>query len=158
MKKKFFIFVLTATMLVISPISVFAAMADDEFSYVSTYDDGTADTELSYFKNSSYMVKIPLRISNLVENGYSFTAQSIDILDNEIVRVYAENTSIEMTNERGDTCTLNLSSDGTNGEMGSFRNGESTSTVHMTGQMDMGAKAGSYTGKATFSVRLENVR
>lgn len=108
--------------------------------------------------HSSYLVKIPLQISNLVENGYSFTAQSINILDNEVVRVYAENTSIEMTNERGDTCTLNLSSDGANGEMGSFRNGENASTIRMTGQMGMDARAGSYTGKATFSVRLENVR
>lgn len=158
MKKKCISLLLAACMLTITPITANAAMSDDEFSYLSTYDDGVADCELEYFQNSSYIVKIPLRINNITGEGYTFTAQSIDILDNEVVRVYTENPNVTMTNERGDTCTLTLSSDGTNGEMGSFRNGESTSTVHMTGQMEMGARAGSYSGKATFSVRLETLR
>lgn len=158
MKKKLISLMLVVGMVAVVPTNVYAAYSDDDYAYVSEFEGGTADTELSYFQNSSYLVKIPLRISNLVENGYSFTAQSVNILDNEVVRVYAENTSVEMTNERGDTCTLNLSSDGANGEMGSFRNGETASTIRMTGQMGMDARAGSYTGKTTFSVRLETVR
>ncbi|WP_373102853.1 hypothetical protein [Blautia obeum] len=158
MKKKLISLMLAVGMIAVVPTSVYASYSDDDYSYVSEFEGGTADTELEYFQSSSYLVKIPLRISNLVENGYSFTAQSINILDNEVVRVYAENTSVEMTNERGDTCTLNLSSDGTNGEMASFRNGETSSAIRMNGQMEMGARAGSYSGKATFSVRLETLR
>ena len=52
-------------------------------------------------------------------------------------------------------CFLN---DGTNGEMASFRNGETSSTIRRNGQMEMDARAGSYSGKANFSVRLETLR
>lgn len=158
MKKTILSLIMIGAIMATTPLMTYAAMSDDEYSFVSQYDDSTANTELSYVQNSSYIVKIPLRINNLVENGYVFTAQSINILDNEIVRVYAENSSVQMTNERGDTCTLNLSGDGSNGEVGAFRNGESTSTVRMNGQMEMDARAGSYTGTAIFSVKLEPVR
>lgn len=142
----------------ITPVTVNAAMTDDNFSYMSEFEGGTADTELSYFQNSTYMVKIPLRINNIVESGYVFTADSINILDNQSVNVYVENSSIEMTNERGDTCSLELrcSDDkGKQGLVGTFKNGETTSSVTMNAQMSPGARAGSYTGTATFSVRLE---
>ena len=141
-----------------TPTTVNAAMTDDNYSYMSEYEGGTADTELSYFQNSTYLVKIPLRINNIVESGYVFTADSINILDNQSVNVYVENNSIEMTNERGDTCSLELrcSDDkGKQGLVGTFKNGETTSSVTMNAQMGSGARAGSYTGTATFSVRLE---
>ena len=41
------------------------------------------------------------------------------------------------------------------GLVGTFKNGETTSSVTMNAQMSPGARAGSYTGTATFSVRLE---
>lgn len=147
-----------AVCMMITPITVNAAYTDDEFSFVSEFEGGTADTELSYFQNSTYLVKIPLRINNVVEAGYVFTASSINILDNQTVNVYAENSSVEMTNERGDTFSLELrSSDnqGKQGLVGTFKNGETTSSITMNAQIDPGARAGSYTGIATFSVRLE---
>lgn len=157
MKKRCLSLMMAACMM-ITPITVNAAMTDDNFSYMSEYEGGTADTELSYFQNSTYMVKIPLRINNIVESGYVFTADSINILDNQSVNVYVENSSVEMTNERGDTCSLELrcSDDkGKQGLVGTFKNGETTSSVTMNAQMGSGARAGSYTGTATFSVRLE---
>ena len=107
MKKRCFSLMMAACMMV-TPVTVNAAMTDDNFSYMSEFEGGTADTELSYFQNSTYMVKIPLRINNIVESGYVFTADSINILDNQSVNVYVENSSVEMTNERGDTCSLEL--------------------------------------------------
>ena len=157
MKKRCLSLMMVACMMV-TPITVIAAMTDDNFSYMSEYEGGTANTELSYFQNSTYMVKIPLRINNIVESGYVFTADSINILDNQSVNVYVENSSVEMTNERGDTCSLELrcSDDkGKQGLVGTFKNGETTSSVTMNAQMGSGARAGSYTGTATFSVRLE---
>lgn len=157
MKKRCLSLMMAACMMT-TPATVNAAMTDDNFSYMSEYEGGTADTELSYFQNSTYMVKIPLRINNIVESGYVFTADSINILDNQSVNVYVENSSVEMTNERGDTCSLELrcSDDkGKQGLVGTFKNGETTSSVTMNAQMGSGARAGSYTGTATFSVRLE---
>lgn len=157
MKKRCLSLMMAACMMT-TPTTVNAAMTDDNFSYMSEYEGGTADTELSYFQNSTYMVKIPLRINNIVESGYVFTADSINILDNQSVNVYVENSSVEMTNERGDTCSLELrcSDDkGKQGLVGTFKNGETTSSVTMNAQMGSGARAGSYTGVATFSVRLE---
>ena len=147
-----------AACMMVTPITVNAAMTDDNFSYMSEYEGGTADTELSYFQNSTYMVKIPLRINNIVESGYVFTADSINILDNQSVNVYVENSSVEMTNERGDTCSLELrcsDDQGKQGLVGTFKNGETTSSVTMNAQMSPGARAGSYVGTAVFSVRLE---
>lgn len=144
--------------MVITPVTVNAAMTDDNFSYMSEFEGGTADTELSYFQNSTYLVKIPLRINNIVEAGYVFTADSINILDNQSVNVYVENSSVKMTNERGDTCSLELrcsDEKGKQGLVGTFKNGETTSSVTMNAQMSPGARAGSYVGTATFSVRLE---
>ena len=157
MKKRCFSLMMAACMMV-TPITVNAAMTDDNFSYMSEYEGGTADTELSYFQNSTYMVKIPLRINNIVESGYVFTADSINILDNQSVNVYVENSSVEMTNERGDTCSLELrcsDDQGKQGLVGTFKNGETTSSVTMNAQMSPGARAGSYVGTAVFSVRLE---
>lgn len=157
MRKKCISLVMSVCMMTM-PINVNAAMSDGEYSYVSTYDDGTASSELSYVQDSSYLVKIPLRINNIVESGYVFTADSINILDNQSVNVYVENSSVKMTNERGDTCSLELrcSDDkGKQGLVGTFKNGETTSSVTMNAQMSPGARAGSYTGTATFSVRLE---
>ena len=146
MKKRCLSLMMAACMMT-TPATVNAAMTDDNFSYMSEYEGGTADTELSYFQNSTYMVKIPLRINNIVESGYVFTADSINILDNQSVNVYVENT-----------CSLELrcSDDkGKQGLVGTFKNGETTSAVTMNAQMGSGARAGSYTGTATFSVRLE---
>lgn len=157
MRKKCISLVIAACMMVM-PIPVNASMNDGEYSYLSTYDDGTASSELSYFQDSSYLVKIPLRISNIVESGYVFTADSINILDNQSVNVYVENSSVEMTNERGDTCNLELScSDdkGKQGLVGTFKNGETMSSVTMNAQMSPGARAGAYTGTAVFTVKLE---
>ena len=157
MRKKCISLAIAACMMIM-PTTVNAAMTDDNYSYMSEYEGGTADTELSYFQNSTYLVKIPLRINNIVESGYVFTADSINILDNQSVNVYVENNSIEMTNERGDTCSLELrcSDDkGKQGLVGTFKNGETTSSVTMNAQMGSGARAGSYTGTATFSVRRE---
>ena len=157
MKKRCFSLMMAACMMV-TPITVNAAMTDDNFSYMSEYEGGTADTELSYFQNSTYMVKFPLRINNIVESGYVFTADSINILDNQSVNVYVENSSVEMTNERGDTCSLELrcsDDQGKQGLVGTFKNGETTSSVTMNAQMSPGARAGSYVGTAVFSVRLE---
>ena len=64
---------LVVGMIAVVPTSVYASYSDDDYSYVSEFEGGTADTELEYFQSSSY----------LVENGYSFTAQSINILDND---------------------------------------------------------------------------
>ena len=157
MKKRCLSLMMAACMMT-TPTTVNAAMTDDNFSYMSEYEGGTADTELSYFQNSTYMVKIPLRINNIVESGYVFTADSINILDNQSVNVYVENSSVEMTNERGDTCSLELScsdSQGKQGLVGTFKNGETTSSVTMNAQMSPGARAGLYTGAAVFTVRLE---
>lgn len=149
---------MVAACMVIMPITVNAAYTDDDYSYVSEVEGGTANTELSYFQNSTYLVKIPLRINNIVESGYTFTADSINILENQSVNVYVENSSVEMTNERGDQCNLELSCSDSQGKqnlVGTFKNGETTSSVTMNAQMSPGARAGSYTGTATFSVRLE---
>ena len=157
MRKKCISLAIAACMMIM-PTTVNAAMTDDNYSYMSEYEGGTADTELSYFQNSTYLVKIPLRINNIVESGYVFTADSINILDNQSVNVYVENNSIEMTNERGDTCSLELRCSDDKGKqslVGTFKNGETTSSVTMNAQMGSGARAGSYTGTATFSVRLE---
>lgn len=157
MKKRCFSLMMAACMMV-TPVTVNAAMTDDNFSYMSEFEGGTADTELSYFQNSTYLVKIPLRINNIVEAGYVFTADSINILDNQSVNVYVENSSVNMTNERGDTCSLELScsdSQGKQGLVGTFKNGESTSSVTMNAQMSPGARAGAYTGTAVFTVKLE---
>lgn len=157
MKKRYLSLMMAACM-VITPVTVNAAMTDDNFSYMSEFEGGTADTELSYFQNSTYLVKIPLRINNIVEAGYVFTADSINILDNQLVNVYVENSSVKMTNERGDTCSLELrcsDEKGKQGLVGTFKNGETTSSVTMNAQMSPGARAGSYVGTATFSVRLE---
>lgn len=158
MNKKLVSLMMAVTMAAVSPVSVYAAMSDDEYSYLSEFEGGSANTELSYFQNSSYIVKIPLRINNIVESGYTFTAESINILDNETVNVYTENSTVKMTNERGDTCSLELrcSDDtGKQGLVGTFKNGQTTSSVTMNAQMSADARAGSYTGTATFSVRLE---
>ena len=157
MKKRYLSLMMAACM-VITPVTVNAAMTDDNFSYMSEFEGGTADTELSYFQNSTYLVKIPLRINNIVEAGYVFTADSINILDNQSVNVFVENSSVKMTNERGDTCSLELrcsDEKGKQGLVGTFKNGETTSSVTMNAQMSPGARAGSYVGTATFSVRLE---
>ena len=157
MKKKCISLVMAACM-IITPITVNAAMSDGEYSYVSTYDDGTASSELSYVQESSYLVKIPLRINNIVESGYVFTADSINILDNQTVNVYVENSSVNMTNERGDICSLELrcsDDQGKQGLVGTFKNGETTSSVTMNAQMSPGARAGSYVGTAVFTVKLE---
>lgn len=157
MKKRGLSLMMAACMM-ITPTTVNAAMSDGEYFYVSTYDDGTASSELSYVQDSSYLVKIPLRISNIVESGYVFTADSINILDNQSVNVYVENSSVEMTNERGDICSLELrcSDDkGKQGLVGTFKNGETTSSVTMNAQMGSGARAGSYVGTAVFTVKLE---
>lgn len=157
MKKRYLSLMMAACM-VITPVTVNAAMTDDNFSYMSEFEGGTADTELSYFQNSTYLVKIPLRINNIVEAGYVFTADSINILDNQSVNVYVENSSVKMTNERGDTCSLELrcsDEKGKQGLVGTFKNGETTSSVTMNAQMSPGSRAGSYVGTATFSVRLE---
>ena len=157
MKKRCLSLMMAACMMTM-PINVNAAMSDGEYSYVSTYDDGTASSELSYVQDSSYLVKIPLRINNIVESGYVFTADSINILDNQSVNVYVENSSVEMTNERGDTCNLELScsdSQGKQGLVGTFKNGETMSSVTMNAQMSPGARAGAYTGTAVFTVKLE---
>ncbi len=156
--KKRYISLMMAACMIIAPMTVSAAMTDDEYSYMSEYEGGTANTELSYIQNSTYIVKIPLRINNLVESGYVFTAESINILDNQSVNVYVENNMIEMVNERGDSCSLEISCSDTQGKqglVGTFKNGETTSSVTMNAQMNPGAKAGSYSGIATFSVRLE---
>nr|WP_294678005.1 hypothetical protein [uncultured Blautia sp.] len=157
MKKKCISLVMAACM-IITPITVNAAMSDGEYYYVSTYDDGTASSELSYVQESSYLVKIPLRINNIVESGYVFTADSINILDNQTVNVYVENSSVNMTNERGDICSLELrcsDDQGKQGLVGTFKNGETTSSVTMNAQMSPGARAGSYVGTAVFTVKLE---
>lgn len=157
MKKKCISLVMAACM-IITPITVNAAMSDGEYYYVSTYDDGTASSELSYVQESSYLVKIPLRINNIVESGYVFTADSINILDNQTVNVYVENSSVNMTNERGDICSLELrcsDDQGKQGLVGTFKNGETTSSVTMNAQMSPGARAGSYVGTAVFAVKLE---
>ena len=157
MKKRCLSLMMAACMMT-TPTTVNAAMTDDNFSYMSEYEGGTADTELSYFQNSTYMVKIPLRINNIVESGYVFTADSINILDSQSVNVYVENSSVEMTNERGDTCSLELrcSDDkGKQGLVGTFKNGETASSVTMNAQIDPGARAGAYVGTAVFTVRLE---
>ncbi len=157
MKKKCISLVMAACM-IITPITVNAAMSDGEYYYVSTYDDGTASSELSYVQESSYLVKIPLRINNIVESGYVFTADSINILDNQTVNVYVENSSVNMTNERGDICSLELrcsDNQGKQGLVGTFKNGETTSSVTMNAQMSPGARAGSYVGTAVFTVKLE---
>lgn len=158
MKKRLFAMILVGLMAVGTSTTAFAAMTDDSYTYMPEYDDSSASTELSYFKGSSYLVKIPLRINDIVNSGYTFTASSIDILDNEVVNVYADSTTITMTSDRGDTCNMELrcsDSSAKPGLMGTFRNGETISSVSMQAQMDMGAKAGSYTGTATFSVKLE---
>lgn len=158
MKKKLIPFMLAASMVAVTPISVYATYTDDDYSYVSEFEGGTANTELSYFQSSTYLVKIPLRINNIVEAGYVFTADSINILDNQSVNVYVENSSIEMTNERGNQCSLELSCSDNQGKqnlVGTFKNGETMSSVTMNAQMSPGARAGSYTGTATFAVRLE---
>ena len=158
MRKKCISLLMAVSMAAISPLSVYAAMSDDEFSYLGTFDGGTANTELEYIQSSSYVVKIPLRINNIVETGYVFTADSINILDTEKVNVYVENRNIEMVNGRGDTCSMEIRSSNSEGDpalVGTFRNGETTSSITMQAQIDPGARAGSYTGTATFSVRLE---
>lgn len=157
MKKRCLSLMMAACMM-ITPVTVNAAMTDDNFSYISEFEGGTANAELSYFQSSTYLVKIPLRINNIVEAGYVFTADSINILDNQSVNVYVENSSIEMTNERGDQCSLELSCSDNQGKqnlVGTFKNGETTSSVTMNAQMSPGVRAGSYTGIAIFSVRLE---
>lgn len=65
MKKKLISLMLVVGMIAVVPTSVYAAYSDDDYSYVSEFEGGTADTELEYFQSSSYLVKIPLRISNL---------------------------------------------------------------------------------------------
>lgn len=115
------------------------------------------DTELVYDLPSQYEVVIPESIN--VNNDYSFMATKMNIRANEQVDVYAPNyTDIILTNESGDTMTVDLNSS-YGGTVAQFNKGDLSSRLPMTANAIYtdDTPAGEYKGTTTFIISLRNV-
>ena len=154
--KKFLSLMLAICFMICNITTVFAS--DIEYTEINEFMD-TASSQVNYTVQSSYSVKIPVAINDVVFSGYSFQASHINILDTEIVRVYCEN-DVNMTNERGDTFEMRLyDMNGSEGSriVASFNDQELTSSSVMLGRpVEMeNLRAGYYQGSATFRVCIE---
>lgn len=149
MKKKLLCLTIALSLLVGSTMSVSAAQVQT--------DGETADIQLTYDQASTFCVNIPESISLNSADGYTFTADYINITDNQQVCVLAPMGEISLTNEHGKRGTVYLSADKDN--MGNcvalFERDETTSSIAMRGQFD-GTAAGHYSGTVTFTIQLRN--
>lgn len=151
MKK--FISLFLAIVLTLS-MSVTAFAAD----MMLPHDGATGSSTVTYRVESSFCVIIPETMDG--NNGFSLTADFMNITESEKVCVYvnSENGKFTLTNESGDTMEANIYTNHSSGYIGSFVKGQTTSDVvcYVQPSGDTIPKAGEYSGTVEFIVKLES--
>lgn len=146
--KKLLACLLSFLLLVGSSMSVFAQ---------ETTNDSWMEIPTVYQIQSSYSIYIPEKI-DFTDMGYTFSAESINILDDQIVYIVPYNTTVEMTNDSGLTGTLHIRTDDPSGldRVAVFENGNLTSDIRMSGSFEGATAAGEYRGTAQFQIFVGN--
>lgn len=146
--KKLLACLLSFSLLVGSSMSVFAQ---------ETTNDSWMEIPTVYQIQSSYSIYIPEKI-DFTDMGYSFSAESINILSDQIVYIVPYNTTVEMTNDSGETGTLHIRTDDPSGldRVAVFENGSLTSDIRMSGSFEGATAAGEYRGTAQFQIFIGN--
>ena len=146
--KKLLACLLSFLLLVGSSMSVFAQ---------ETTNDSWMEIPTVYQIQSSYSIYIPEKI-DFTDMGYTFSAESINILDDQIVYIVPYNTTVEMTNDSGLTGTLHIRTDDPFGldRVAVFENGNLTSDIRMSGSFEGATAAGEYRGTAQFQIFVGN--
>lgn len=146
--KKLFASILSFILLLGSSMSVLAQ---------ETTNDTWMEIPATYQIQSSYSIYIPESI-DFTDMGYSFSAESVNILDSQIVYIVPYNTTVEMTNDSGLTGTLHIQTDDPSGlgRVAVFENGNLTSDIRMSGSFEGATAAGEYRGTAQFQIFVGN--
>ena len=138
-----------------------ACLSEDTF-----VSEGTASSTVTYHVDSSYIVRIPATID--ANSTMVLTADSMDIADDEIVRVkvtsLSEDNKLTLHNPKnGGDIFFMLSRTDTGetipnyGDVGQFKTGAFESTVPVAFNLLETAPAGDYSGTIEFSIALEKV-
>lgn len=150
MRKKFLALALILVMAFGLNTTVFAS---------ELFEDGqSASSTVTYYVDSSYSIYIPETID--LRNGYTFTANYLNITDSQQINVTFSNLDslgyLEMTGESGDTINMQFNGLGEHNRVATFTSGNTTSPIKFYGQVadNSYAKAGTYTGTAEFTVNL----
>lgn len=142
--KKLLACLLSFLLLMGSSMSVFAQ---------ETTSDSWMEIPARYQIQSSYSIYIPESI-DFTDMSYYFSAESVNVLDNQIVYIVPYNSNVEMTNDAGDTGTLHIQTDDPSGSgrVAVFENGKLSSDICMSGCFEGASKAGEYRGTAQFQI------
>lgn len=142
--KKVLVCVLSLMLLLGNSMSVFAQ---------ETTNDTWMEIPATYQIQSSYSIYIPESI-DFTDMGYSFSAESVNVLDGQIVYIVPYSTTVEMTNNSGLTGTLHIQTDDPSGlgRVAVFENGSLTSDIIMSGYFEGATAAGEYRGTAQFQI------
>ena len=143
---------------IIFVLAIIFSFSSSAFADEYVFNDLQESTStLQYDVPSQFCVIIPSVID--LNFGHTFQADYVNILDNQVVRVYNFEAAdgITLTNQSGNTINVHLT--GGNGAcFAEFTNSQLTSPYTICGQAEEGfSAAGSYTGTTTFIVQLEAV-
>lgn len=146
--KKILACLLSFTLLAGSSMSVFAQ---------ETTNDSWMEVPATYQIQSSYSIYIPESI-DFTDMGYQFTAENVNILESQVVYIVPFSRTCEMTNASGATGTLHITSDDSEGvgRVAVFNNGDTTSSITMSGYLEGATAAGQYTGTVQFQIFVED--
>ena len=145
------------TVAILLSLSTTAFAADSQIA-----EDGLSSTStINYVVDDSYIIIIPESINANYE--YTFTADMMRISDNHQVNVYCTELKdggyITLTNDSGETVDFTFNNMQGANCVAAFTKGQTTSSFSIFGGVvnDFDKSAGSYTGTATFTVRLVSV-
>lgn len=143
MKKKIIGIIMAFSVLAGSTMPVSASQAH--------YDGEAVNVPITYDNQSTFCVNIPESIDLNNSDGYTFTADYVNITDSQALCIFAPE-SIQMTNEWGATGSVKLFSNDGN-YVAKFLRDETTSQTPMYAMFD-GQAAGHFEGTATFTIQL----
>lgn len=112
-------------------------------------DGETANVQLSYDNQSTFCINIPESIDLNNPDGYTFTADYVNITDSEEVCVSIPDEAIQMTNEWGANGTVRFTTNSVR-----FLRDQTTAETPVYAMFD-GLSAGHFEGTATFTIQLK---
>lgn len=112
-------------------------------------DGESADVKLSYDNQSTFCINILESINLNNPDGYTFTADYVNITDSEEVCVTIPDEAIPMTNEWGANGTVRFSANSVR-----FLRDQTTTDTPIYAMFD-GLSAGHFEGTATFTIQLK---
>lgn len=112
-------------------------------------DGETANVQLSYDNQSTFCINIPESIDLNNPDGYTFTADYVNITDTEEVCVSIPDEAIQMTNEWGANGMVRFTTNSVK-----FLRDQTTAETPVYAMFD-GLSAGHFEGTATFMIQLK---